>query len=125
MAQYRVLAAIDAGDQRATRIAERLALGKPAISATVEGLCNRGLLERAPVEADQRASSLRLTTKGAATLEAMERSMCAWMEEVCSLTGDSGRALCAFASLGEAIETMARRNDGPVGLSPASTERRL
>src|SRR6059058_1194066 len=46
LAHYRVLSAVADGDQRATRLAERLALGKPTISASVDALCRRGLLAR-------------------------------------------------------------------------------
>jgi len=75
LAQYRVLAAVAAGDERASRIAARLALGRPTISATVESLRLRGLLTRDPVDEDQRAAALRLTDDGRATLGAVERSM--------------------------------------------------
>src|SRR5262249_17877418 len=36
LADYRALAAILAGEERASRLAERLAVGKPSISATVD-----------------------------------------------------------------------------------------
>ena len=64
MANYRVLAAIASGDQRASRIATKLALGKPTISASVESLCKRGLLARSGVEGDQRGATLQLTSEG-------------------------------------------------------------
>ncbi len=42
LAHYRVLSAIASGDERGSRIAARLALGKPTVSAAVESLCQRG-----------------------------------------------------------------------------------
>ena len=74
MAHYRVLAAVSDGDERASRVARRLALGKPAISASVEALCRRGLLTRADA-ADQRAVTLRLTRSGHAALRTAETAM--------------------------------------------------
>ena len=61
LAHYRVLSAIAGGDERASRVAERLALGKPAVSAAVESLSQRGLIARSEVAGDQRAAALRLT----------------------------------------------------------------
>lgn len=75
LAHYRVLAAIASGDVRATRIAARLAVGKPAISAAVESLCQRGLLARSVVEGDQRAAALHLTPSGRVLLDRVEAAM--------------------------------------------------
>jgi DNA-binding MarR family transcriptional regulator len=38
LAHYRVLAAIASGDERASRVANRLAIGKPTVSVAVEAL---------------------------------------------------------------------------------------
>src|ERR1700685_3261276 len=64
LAHYRVLSAIASGDERASRIAARLALGKPTVSAAVSALCRRELLTRSDVAADQRAAALELTEAG-------------------------------------------------------------
>ena len=69
LAHYRVLAAVAAGDERASRVAARLALGKPTVSASVEALCARGLLVRSGVAGDQRAIQLSLTEPGRELLE--------------------------------------------------------
>jgi DNA-binding MarR family transcriptional regulator len=82
LAHYRVLAAIASGDVRATRIAARLAVGKPAISAAVESLCQRGLLERSVVEGDQRAAALHLTPTGRAVLDRVETAMTRQLDEL-------------------------------------------
>ena len=69
LAHYRVLSAIAAGDHRATRIAAKLAIGKPAVSATVESLRQRGLLQTSGVAGDNRATALALTPDGEALLQ--------------------------------------------------------
>ncbi len=107
LAHYRVLAAIASGDQRASRIATKLALGKPTISASVESLCKRGLLARSGVEGDQRAAALQLTPEGKRWLSAMETAMAAWLDDVCARTPEPGKTLQALVSMGEAIEQMA------------------
>ena len=79
LAHYRVLAAIASGDQRASRIAAKLALGKPTVSASVESLCKRGLLARSGVQGDQRAASLQLTSEGKKWLARRRRPWrCGW-----------------------------------------------
>jgi len=104
LAHYRVLAAIASGDQRASRIATKLALGKPTVSASVESLCKRGLLARSGVQGDQRAASLQLTPEGRKWLSAVETTMAAWLEDICARTPDPGQTLRALVSVGEAIE---------------------
>ena len=107
LAHYRVLAAIASGDQRASRIAEKLALGKPTVSASVDSLCQRGLLLRAEVVGDQRAAALRLTPAGAQLLARADAAMAAWVEDVCRRTPDAARVLQSLAWVGQAIEQIA------------------
>ncbi len=107
LAHYRVLAAIAAGDERASRIASKLALGKPTVSASVESLCKRGLLARAGVQGDQRAAALQLTPEGRRLLDNMEMAMAEWLDEVCARTPDPGQTLQSLVWLGRAIEQMA------------------
>lgn len=112
LAHYRVLAAIASGDQRASRIAFKLALGKPTVSASVESLCQRGLLVRAEVEGDQRAAALRLTDEGRQVLDRAEAAMGTWAEEVLARTPDPAHVLQALVWMGDAIEQMAVKRHG-------------
>jgi DNA-binding MarR family transcriptional regulator len=115
LAQYRVLASIAAGDERASRIAERLALGKPAISATVESLRVRGLLSRSGVDADQRAAALRLTEPGRRTLDEVERAMTERLARVVELAPDPERLVQALVWLDAAIDEMLAARDAGRG----------
>ncbi|ONH30283.1 MarR family winged helix-turn-helix transcriptional regulator [Pseudofrankia asymbiotica] len=103
LAQYRVLAAVAAGDERASRIATRLALGKPAISATVESLCQRGLLSRGTVDDDQRAAALRLTDQGRAALDLAEGAMIDRLDRIAARAPDPAAMAQALAALDEAV----------------------
>lgn len=115
LAQYRVLAQIAAGDERASRIARRLALGKPAVSATVESLRQRGLLVRGGLDEDRRVTPLSLTPQGRSVLDAAERVMTEALGEVLTHTPDSDAAGTVLLQLGDALEEIlserARRQD--------------
>lgn len=103
---YRVLSAIAAGDERASRVADRLALGKPAISTAVDALCRRGLLARGAVEGDQRAAALSLTDDGAAALTTSERAMIRRLDEVVDRTPYPDRVRESLAWLAEALDEL-------------------
>ena len=107
LAHYRVLAAIASGDQRASRIAAKLALGKPAISASVDSLCQRGLLVRSGVQGDQRAAALELTPAGERFLADVEAAMVVWLDDLCARTPDAVAVRRTLAWVGQAIEQMA------------------
>ncbi len=104
LTHYRVLSAISSGDERASRIASRLALGKPTISAAVNSMCERGLLVRMDVEGDLRAIDLRLTSKGERLLERVEAEMIRRVEHVSSKAPDPHAMLDSLVELGLAIE---------------------
>jgi DNA-binding MarR family transcriptional regulator len=104
LAHYRVLSAIASGDERGSRIAERLALGKPTVSAAVDSLCQRGLLYRAGREEDQRVVTVRLTPAGEALLDRVETSMVRRIDDLCRRTPDPAGVMGALVSLGAAVE---------------------
>jgi DNA-binding MarR family transcriptional regulator len=106
LAHYRVLSAIAEGDERASRIASRLAVGKPAISATVDSLCERGLLERSAVQGDQRVAALRLTDEGARLLARVEGAMVALVDDLCARTPDAQQLLQSLIWMGTALDQM-------------------
>jgi DNA-binding MarR family transcriptional regulator len=103
---YRVLSAIADGDERATRLAERLALGKPTISSSVDALCRHGLLVREAVAGDQRATALRLTPAGEAVLAKAESAMVERLAILGSQSAEAAAAVAALPALGDAIDTV-------------------
>jgi DNA-binding MarR family transcriptional regulator len=106
LAHYRVLSAIDAGDERASGVARRLAIGKPTVSAAVDSLVLRGLLVRSGVEGDQRAAALHLTPAGLALLARVENEMILRIEDLCARTPDATRLLESLVWLGAAIDDL-------------------
>jgi DNA-binding MarR family transcriptional regulator len=107
LAHYRVLAAVADGDERASRVADRLALGKPTVSAAVESLCKRGLLSREDAAEDRRAATLTLTAAGAEALAEVEAGMLARLDELFARTPYAARAIESLGQLGEALDEIA------------------
>jgi DNA-binding MarR family transcriptional regulator len=106
MPHYRVLASVSAGEERASRVAERLELGRPAISSAVEALCAHGFMERREVEGDQRAVDLRVTPEGVAVLERVEHEMTEALRALCARVGDSDQLIASLAALDGAVDAM-------------------
>jgi DNA-binding MarR family transcriptional regulator len=104
LADYRVMSAIMAGEARATRLAARLEVGKPTISATVDSLSRRGLVLRSSVKGDNRATALSLTESGLDVFARVEDRMAAQLGELCERTPDGPRAIETLSWLGDAIE---------------------
>lgn len=105
LAHYRVLAAVADGHERASRVATRLALGKPTISASVDALCRRGLLTRDAAE-DQRAATLRITPAGLDVLAEVDAGLVARLEAVLAEVADPAATLAAIEALGAALDTV-------------------
>jgi DNA-binding MarR family transcriptional regulator len=112
LAQYRVLSAVASGDERASRIAQRLAVGKPTVSAAVDALSQRGLLSRSGVAHDQRAAALALTDLGAEVLHDVETRMCERIDDLARRTDDPDRLLATLAGLGAAIDDLVAERAG-------------
>jgi len=107
LAHYRVLAAVADGDERASRVAERLALGKPTVSAAVESLCKRGLLRREVSGDDRRVARLSPTPAGEAALAEVEEVMVGRIEEILRRTEDPDAVIAALAQVGPALDEIA------------------
>jgi DNA-binding MarR family transcriptional regulator len=112
MAHYRVLSAVASGDERASRLAARLAVGKPAISAAVDALCHRRLLSRSGVAGDQRASCLRLTAEGASLLARVEQQMSEKLSALARRTSDPEKTLDVLVEMGSALDNGASQGPG-------------
>lgn len=106
LAQYRVLAAVAEGEERASRIAQRLALGKPTISASVDALCRRGLLDRQAAADDQRVATLQLTPDGEAALRAVEDAMLERFGAVLAHTRDAPDVISALERLALGLDEL-------------------
>ncbi len=113
LAQYRVLAMVNRGDEQASRLAGRLAVAPPTLTAVVDGLVERGLLRRCEVSGDRRATRICITAAGRAALETAERTMSERLETVLRRVGDREAALVTLAELGHALDSVGAETAGP------------
>jgi DNA-binding MarR family transcriptional regulator len=115
--QYRLLAMIADGAERASEIAGRLALTKPTVSATIDTLVERGLVTRAAADDDRRAVRLQITVEGGAVLAAAERAMRERLDDLLVRVDDPHTVQLALAQLGDALDE--RREERRAAREPA------
>jgi DNA-binding MarR family transcriptional regulator len=115
--QYRTLALISRGEEHASRVAERLAVAKPTVTAMVDGLVAARLLERIADPHDRRATRLRLTPAGEQALARADTVLCERLGPVFDRVSDRDRLLELCAELGEALDVdrQQRRSRRPTG----------
>lgn len=106
LAHYRVLVAVASGEQRASRVAARLALGRPTISAAVDSLGQRGLLDRVDVAGDGRGVALSVTAAGRRLLARTEAEMAGRLRDLAARTQDPRQVVEVLTWLGPAIDEL-------------------
>ena len=112
LAQYRLLAMIGGGADRASHLAGQLALAKPTVSATVDTLVERGLVERATSRDDRRVTTLSVTETGRDVLRTAEGAMRARLDDVLARVDDPSAVSGALTALGSGLdERRAARRD--------------
>ncbi len=112
LAQYRVLALVAAGDERASHLALRLAVGKPTVTAVVDGLAERGFLERRADPDDRRATRLVLTGAGREALDSAETEMARRVGALVDRADDREALLAGVAAMRSALEALVREKIG-------------
>ena len=70
----------------------------------MDALCQRGLVTKTPVSGDQRASTLELTSEGAATVSRAEAEMVSRLGAFLDRTGRRAEATAMLAELGRALD---------------------
>jgi len=114
LAQFRVLALVAGGDERASRLAERLAVAKPTVTAVVDGLVERGYLAREAVEGDRRSIRLRVTAEGEQAMHTAEDAMAEALNDLFAPVTDRAALVQGLeevhaawlARVGERLETV-------------------
>ncbi len=102
--QYRLLTMISEGSERATVLAEKLALAKPSVSAMVDALVERKLVTRARVDGDRRAVRLQLTPEGKAARRGAEAAMAANLRPLLDRCDDPAMVDAALTQLAGALD---------------------
>jgi DNA-binding MarR family transcriptional regulator len=105
LAQYRILAMVASGDARASKLAERLAVAKPTVTAVVDGLVDRGYLRREAVPGDRRSASIVVTTEGRARLATAEDAMSARLDKLLGAVSDRDAFLHGLVEIDAAMRS--------------------
>jgi long-chain acyl-CoA synthetase len=103
--QYRVLSILAEGSAAASGLADRLAVRRPSITALIDGLEARGLVDRRHDDADRRRVALRLTDAGTRTVAEADRTVDRYLAAIAGHLTDKDEAM-ALRSLelwGEAL----------------------
>ena len=101
-----------AGGERSARLAERLAVAKPTLTATADGLVAAGYAQREAEPGDRRVVRLCLTAAGRDALERADAAYADWLGPLLGATGDTAGVLEAFRDLDEAMDERRRARRG-------------
>jgi long-chain acyl-CoA synthetase len=86
--QYRILMFLDEGATVASKLADHLAVSRPTITAVVDGLVARGLVERRTHDQDRRRVGHALTAAGRQLLQEADRSVDDRLRAIAEHLGD-------------------------------------
>jgi long-chain acyl-CoA synthetase len=103
--QYRVLGILAEGSAASSGLADRLAVRPPSITAVIDGLVARGLVDRAQEDSDRRRITLRLTEEGTRMVAQANTSVDEHLAAIarCLPSKDEARALRALELWGQAL----------------------
>lgn len=102
-AQYRVLAMLAEGDAMASRVAGQMAVTKPSITALIDGLAERGLVERRSHPTDRRRRTLCITSDGIDRLAEADATASARLADIAQHLSNGPQELETLARWDEAI----------------------
>jgi len=117
--QYRILKLAGAGGERSARLAERLAVAKPTLTATADGLVAAGLARRDPEAGDRRVVRLCLTPAGHQALDRADAAYGQWLEQVLAETGQPDLVLHALDLVNEAMDELRYSGSAALTRHPA------
>jgi DNA-binding MarR family transcriptional regulator len=104
--QFRMLKLIGAGGERSARLAERLAVAKPTLTSTADGLVGAGLVWRETEISDRRVVKLRLTEAGQVALDHANAVYGEWLAELLAAAGEPERLLDGLGLIDQAIDQL-------------------
>jgi long-chain acyl-CoA synthetase len=119
--QYRVLSILAEGSAAASGLANRLAVRPPSITAVIDGLVARGLVDRKQEDADRRKVALRLTGEGTRIVAEADRTVDAYLTAIAGHLPDKDEAMALRSlelwgrALSESRQTLAEASHQPEG----------
>jgi len=106
--QYRILKLAGAGGERSAKLAERLAVAKPTLTATADGLVAAGYARRDAEPGDRRVVRLCLTTAGHDAVDRADAAYARWLDQLLAVTGHEDEVLHALDVLNQAMDEVRR-----------------
>jgi DNA-binding MarR family transcriptional regulator len=110
--QYRILKLAGAGGERSAKLAERLAVAKPTLTAIADGLVASGYARRETEPRDRRVVRLCLTESGRAAVERADAAYGEWLDRLLAQTSAPEAVLHAFEALNDAMDEVRRARHG-------------
>jgi DNA-binding MarR family transcriptional regulator len=119
--QYRILKLAGAGGERSAKLAERLAVAKPTLTATADGLVAAGYARRETEPGDRRVVRLCLTESGRDAVDRADAAYALWLDQLLASSGEPEQVLHALDALSQAMDEVrrARMSASTVGAGPA------
>jgi long-chain acyl-CoA synthetase len=114
--QYRIMTFLDDGASVASKLADHLAVSRPSVTAVVDGLVARGLVERRHDDDDRRRVGHTLTPAGRQLLEAADRSVDSRLREIAGHLDDEaqvGELLHSLDGWRRALDSFRAARRGP------------
>ncbi len=102
--QYRVLGLLSAGDERASQLADRLAVAKPTLTAVVDSLVDRGYVTRETTHGDRRVVRLSITAAGHLAVGAAGAQLREVFDDVVGRCPHPQEVLAALDELRQALD---------------------
>ncbi|HEY9474828.1 MAG TPA: MarR family transcriptional regulator [Mycobacteriales bacterium] len=116
--QYRLLALVDRGDKRSSRLASRLVVTRPTVTALADGLVAAGYLTRIREPRDGRVVRLGPTQAGRTALEHADTALADRFAPLFGATSNPDALLALLGQAGAALDTAGQRT--PTDTPPAA-----
>jgi DNA-binding MarR family transcriptional regulator len=110
--QYRILKLAGAGGERSAKLAELLAVAKPTLTATADGLVAAGYARRDAEPGDRRVVRLCLTESGRDAVGRADAAYGRWLEQLLAEAPQPDQVLHALDVLNEAMDGVRRARHG-------------
>jgi DNA-binding MarR family transcriptional regulator len=119
--QYRIMKLAGAGGERSARLAERLAVAKPTLTAIADGLVAAGYARRDAEAGDRRVVRLCLTAAGHEALERADAAYARWLDQVLAETGEPDLVLRGLDLLNQAMDDLLYTNSAAKAAALSAT----
>ena len=106
--QYRILKLAGAGGERSAKLAERLAVAKPTLTATADGLVAAGYARRDAEPGDRRVVRLCLTAAGHEAMDRADVAYTQWLDALLAHTAEPDQVLHGLDVLSQAMDEVRR-----------------